>query len=135
TGRCRAWRTSTACTRSSGTTRGRVGLRELVDVRHRGVSVAPTRQTVVVVLPPRGPPGPIACPARLPRGTGSGRRGIFLDCVNRIVLRLPAPMALSVHLADLRHNFSGILANDCMPLGVAYMQAVMDRHVPDVRTR
>jgi len=31
--------------------------------------------------PPRGPPGPIACPARLPRGTGSGRRGIFLDCV------------------------------------------------------
>jgi len=28
-------------------------------------------------------------------------------------------MALSVHLADLRHNFSGILANDCMPLGVA----------------
>src|SRR5205823_10324583 len=85
--------------------------------------------------PPRGPPGPMACPARLPRGTGSGRRGIFLDCVNRIVLRLPAPMALSVHLADLRHNFSGIVANDCMPLGVAYMKAVMDRDLPAVRTR
>ncbi len=44
-------------------------------------------------------------------------------------------MALSVHLADLRHNFSGILANDCMPLGVACMKAVMDRDVPDVHTR
>jgi len=32
-----------------------------------------------------------------------------------------------VYLADLRYNYSGILANDCMPLGVAYMKAVMDR--------
>jgi len=41
----------------------------------------------------------------------------------------------SVYFADLRHNFSGLLANDCMPLGVAYMKAVVDRDMPDVRTR
>lgn len=41
----------------------------------------------------------------------------------------------SVFLADLRHNFSGILANDCMPLGVAYMKAVLDRDMPEVRSR
>jgi protocatechuate 4,5-dioxygenase alpha chain len=33
----------------------------------------------------------------------------------------------TVFLADLRYNYSGVLANDCMPLGVAYMKAVMDR--------
>src|SRR5690349_4928990 len=32
-----------------------------------------------------------------------------------------------VYLGDLRYNYSGVLANDCMPLGVAYMKAVMDR--------
>jgi hypothetical protein len=36
-------------------------------------------------------------------------------------------MALRVYLGDLRYNYSGVLANDCMPLGVAYMKAVMDR--------
>src|SRR5262249_48662643 len=35
----------------------------------------------------------------------------------------------------LRHNFSGVLANDCMPLGVAYMKAVMDRDLPAARSR
>lgn len=40
-----------------------------------------------------------------------------------------------VYLADLRHNYSGVLANDCMPLGVGYMKAVMDRDVPHVRSR
>jgi len=44
-------------------------------------------------------------------------------------------MTASVYLADLRHNFSGVLANDCMPLGVAYMKAVMDRDLPEVRSR
>jgi len=39
-------------------------------------------------------------------------------------------MATTVYLADLRYNYSGILANDCMPLGVAYMKAVMDRDLP-----
>jgi radical SAM superfamily enzyme YgiQ (UPF0313 family) len=34
---------------------------------------------------------------------------------------------IKVYLADLRYNFSGVLANDCMPLGVAYIKAVMDR--------
>jgi radical SAM superfamily enzyme YgiQ (UPF0313 family) len=42
---------------------------------------------------------------------------------------------VSVYLADLRHNFSGVLANDCMPLGVAYMKAVMDRDLPAARSR
>ena len=44
-------------------------------------------------------------------------------------------MKTSVYLADLRHDFSGIIANDCMPLGVGYMKAVMDRDLPEVRSR
>ncbi|HXF78963.1 MAG TPA: cobalamin-dependent protein [Usitatibacter sp.] len=36
-------------------------------------------------------------------------------------------MKTRVFLGDLRYNYSGVLANDCMPLGVAYMKAVMDR--------
>ncbi len=36
-------------------------------------------------------------------------------------------MPVRVILADLRYNYSGVLANDCMPLGIAYMKAVMDR--------
>lgn len=36
-------------------------------------------------------------------------------------------MAVRVYLGDLRYNFAGILANDCMPLGIAYMKAVMDQ--------
>lgn len=40
-------------------------------------------------------------------------------------------MPLKVYLGDLRYNYSGILANDCMPLGVAYMKAVMDREDVD----
>lgn len=39
-------------------------------------------------------------------------------------------MPARVFLADLRYNYSGVLANDCMPLGVAYMKAVMDREDP-----
>lgn len=35
-------------------------------------------------------------------------------------------MPVKVYLGDLRYNYSGVLANDCMPLGVAYMKAVMD---------
>jgi len=35
-------------------------------------------------------------------------------------------MPAKVYLADLRYDYSGVLANDCMPLGVAYMKAVMD---------
>src|SRR5579863_6422460 len=44
-------------------------------------------------------------------------------------------MNTSVYLADLRHDFCGIIANDCMPLGVGYMKAVMDRELPEVRSR
>lgn len=44
-------------------------------------------------------------------------------------------MTARVYLADLRHNFSGVLANDCMPLGVAYMKAVMDRDLPEAQSR
>ncbi len=40
-----------------------------------------------------------------------------------------------VYLADLRHNYTGVLSNDCMPLGVAYMKAVLDRDVPEVDSR
>lgn len=44
-------------------------------------------------------------------------------------------MSTTVFLADLRYNYSGVLANDCMPLGVAYLKAVMDRDLPEVRSR
>jgi radical SAM superfamily enzyme YgiQ (UPF0313 family) len=33
----------------------------------------------------------------------------------------------TVYLADLRHNYGGVLSTDCMPLGVGYMKAVLDR--------
>jgi radical SAM superfamily enzyme YgiQ (UPF0313 family) len=35
-------------------------------------------------------------------------------------------MRAKVYLGDLRYDYSGVLANDCMPLGVGYMKAVMD---------
>lgn len=44
-------------------------------------------------------------------------------------------MAMRVYLGDLRYNTGGVLANDCMPLGVAYMKAVMDRDNEDVDSR
>lgn len=44
-------------------------------------------------------------------------------------------MMPTVYLADLRYNYSGVLANDCMPLGVAYIKAVMDQQLPEVRSR
>lgn len=44
-------------------------------------------------------------------------------------------MKPTAYLADLRYNYAGVLANDCMPLGVAYMKAVMDRDVPEVASR
>lgn len=40
-----------------------------------------------------------------------------------------------VFLADLRYNYSGVLANDCMPLGIAYLKAVMDQQLPEVESR
>lgn len=40
-----------------------------------------------------------------------------------------------VYLGDLRYNYAGILANDCMPLGIAYMKAVLDRDNPDLTSR
>jgi radical SAM superfamily enzyme YgiQ (UPF0313 family) len=44
-------------------------------------------------------------------------------------------MKPNVYIADLRYNYSGVLANDCMPLGVAYIKAVMDRDLPEVQSR
>ena len=44
-------------------------------------------------------------------------------------------MGVDVYFADLRHNYSGVLANDCMPLGIGYIKAVMDRELPEVRSR
>jgi radical SAM superfamily enzyme YgiQ (UPF0313 family) len=38
---------------------------------------------------------------------------------------------MKVYLADLRYDYSGVVANDCMPLGIAYMKAVMDREDVD----
>ena len=35
-----------------------------------------------------------------------------------------------VYLADLRHNYGGVISTDCMPLGVGYMKAVIDRDLP-----
>jgi radical SAM superfamily enzyme YgiQ (UPF0313 family) len=44
-------------------------------------------------------------------------------------------MVTRVYLGDLRYNTGGVLANDCMPLGVAYMKAAMDRDGSDVESR
>jgi radical SAM superfamily enzyme YgiQ (UPF0313 family) len=44
-------------------------------------------------------------------------------------------MSARIYLADLRHNYCGVLANDCMPLGVAYMKAVLDRDLPEAQSR
>ena len=44
-------------------------------------------------------------------------------------------MSALIYLADLRHNYYGVLSNDCMPLGVGYLKAVLDRDLPDVRSR
>ncbi len=44
-------------------------------------------------------------------------------------------MVPRVYLGDLRYDTAGVLANDCMPLGVAYMKAVMDRDNPDLESR
>ncbi len=44
-------------------------------------------------------------------------------------------MKTSVYLADLRHDYGGVLATDCMPVGVGYMKAVMDRDLPEVASR
>ena len=45
-------------------------------------------------------------------------------------------MMRTIYLADLRHNYGGVSSTDCMPLGVGYMKAVMDRDLPsqDVRS-
>jgi len=44
-------------------------------------------------------------------------------------------MKPNIYIADLRYNYSGVLANDCMPLGVAYIKAVMDRDLPEIKSR
>src|ERR1700681_4090544 len=44
-------------------------------------------------------------------------------------------MTCNLYLADLRYNYSGVLANDCMPLGIAYIKAVMDRDAPEIVSR
>ena len=44
-------------------------------------------------------------------------------------------MAVSVYLADLRYNYSGHVNIDAMPLGIAFMKAVMDRDFPEARSR
>lgn len=41
-------------------------------------------------------------------------------------------MEAKVFFADLRHNYSGVLSTDCMPLGIGYLKAVMDRDLPEV---
>ncbi|MCP5152939.1 MAG: radical SAM protein [Ectothiorhodospiraceae bacterium] len=40
-----------------------------------------------------------------------------------------------IYLADLRHTYMGVLGSDAMPLNIGYLKAVMDRDVPDVRSR
>lgn len=40
-------------------------------------------------------------------------------------------MKTTVYLADLRHNFGGVMSIDTMPLSVGFMKAVMDREFTD----
>jgi hypothetical protein len=44
-------------------------------------------------------------------------------------------MAFTVYLADLRYDYSGFMDADCMPLGVSYLKAVIDRDLPEVTAR
>lgn len=46
-------------------------------------------------------------------------------------------MTMRVHIADLRHNYGGVLSTDCMPLGAGFIKAVMDRSFDagDVQSR
>ena len=44
-------------------------------------------------------------------------------------------MGANVYLAELRYYYSGFMDVDCMPLGVSYLKAVMDRDLPEVRSR
>ncbi|MFC1591561.1 B12-binding domain-containing radical SAM protein [Thermodesulfobacteriota bacterium] len=37
---------------------------------------------------------------------------------------------VKVYLTDLRHDHLGVIYSDCMPLGIGYMKAVMDRDLP-----
>ena len=37
-----------------------------------------------------------------------------------------------IYIADLRHTMGNLIANPCMPLGIGYMKAVMDRDLPEV---
>ena len=41
----------------------------------------------------------------------------------------------TVYVADLRHIQGGVLSNACMPLGIGYMKAYMDRELPAVTSR
>ena len=43
-------------------------------------------------------------------------------------------MRPSVYIADLRYNYVGVLSSDCMPLGISYIKAVMDRDLPEVES-
>jgi radical SAM superfamily enzyme YgiQ (UPF0313 family) len=40
-----------------------------------------------------------------------------------------------VYIADLRHTVGDAVANSCMPLGIGYMKAVMDRDLPEVESQ
>lgn len=40
-----------------------------------------------------------------------------------------------IYIADLRHIVGNLVANPCMPLGIAYMKAVMDRDLPEVDSK
>lgn len=40
-----------------------------------------------------------------------------------------------VYLADLRHNYNGVLTSDAMPLGIGFMKAVMVRDIPGIDCR
>lgn len=40
-----------------------------------------------------------------------------------------------VYIADLRHKVGDMVSNSCMPLGIGYMKAVMDRDLKEVESR
>ena len=40
-----------------------------------------------------------------------------------------------IYLTDLRHIIGGVISNTHMPLGIAYMKAVMDRELPSVESK
>src|SRR5262245_54105993 len=82
-------------------------------------------------------PFSLAAPSAPPYPCAVLRRRTFPRQVQQHPMTHSAAPSITVYLADLRHNYGGVLSTDCMPLGVGNMKAVIDAAFPggEVATR